>query len=92
MNLVAAEYVACQEDRYGVLVLSELAGAAAFMKEGSITFHPSSVEEVSDALYQAVTMDVTERKKKYQNLRSFITTHTRYVLSRLFVVGVTNME
>lgn len=79
MNLVAAEYVACQKDRYGVLVLSELAGAAAFMGTGSITFNPSSAQQLSDSIYQAAMMDVEEKKKRYLELEEFVTTNTRYV-------------
>lgn len=76
MNLVAAEYVACQKDRYGVLVLSELAGAAAFMGTGSITFNPSSAQQLSDSIYKAATMDVEEKKKRYLELEEFVTTNT----------------
>lgn len=79
MNLVAAEYVACQKDRYGVLVLSEFAGAAAFMGTGSITFNPSSAQQLSDSIYQAATMDVEEKKKRYLELEEFVATNTRYV-------------
>jgi hypothetical protein len=35
MNLVASEYVACQE-----ALLSEFTGAAAFMKHGGLLFNP----------------------------------------------------
>jgi trehalose 6-phosphate synthase len=77
MNLVASEYVACQEGRYGVLVLSELAGAASFMGHGSVTFHPSSTRELADAIQQAVTMDYEEKKRRYKELSEFVTTHTR---------------
>ncbi|KAE8154762.1 glycosyl transferase [Aspergillus avenaceus] len=77
MNLVASEYVACQKDRHGVLVLSELAGAASFMTGGSITFNPSSAQELSESLYNAITMDKEERRERHESLREFITTHTR---------------
>ncbi|KAL5050969.1 hypothetical protein BDW71DRAFT_80990 [Aspergillus fruticulosus] len=76
MNLVAAEYVACQKDRYGVLVLSELAGAAAFMSKGSITFNPSSAQQLADAIYKAATMSDEEKKKAYLQLEEFVTTNT----------------
>ncbi|KAL4900098.1 hypothetical protein BDW74DRAFT_103578 [Aspergillus multicolor] len=79
MNLVAAEYVACQKDRYGVLVLSELAGAAAFMSKGSITFNPSSAQQLADAIYQAATMSQAEKKRGYEQLEEFVLTNTRYV-------------
>ncbi|KAL4918753.1 glycosyl transferase [Aspergillus aurantiobrunneus] len=78
MNLVAAEYVACQKNRYGVLVLSEVAGAATFMGAGSITFNPSSAQQLSDSIYKAATMSLGEKEKRYLHLEEFITTNTRY--------------
>ena len=78
MNLVAAEYVACQKDRFGVLVLSELAGAASFMSKGSITFNPSSAQQLADAVYKAATMSPEEKKQGYLQLEEFITNNTRY--------------
>ncbi|KAL4939677.1 hypothetical protein BDV06DRAFT_198368 [Aspergillus oleicola] len=84
MNLVAAEYVACQKDRYGVLVLSELAGAAAFMGGGSITFNPSSAQQLSDSIYAAATMDVEEKKKRYEELEEFVRCNTSAKWSETF--------
>lgn len=79
MNLVSFEYVACQDDRQGILVLSEFAGAAAFMREGSITFHPANTTELSGAIYAAATMSKEERKKKHEMLRDVVNEHTRFV-------------
>ena len=79
MNLVASEYVACQEARHGVLVLSEFTGAATFMKHGSLLFNPSNADGLSNALYEAVTMEKKDREKMYEELRSFVTTNTRLV-------------
>jgi len=76
MNLVASEYVACQEERHGVLVLSEFTGAASFMKKGSLLFNPSDARSVSDVLYKALTMESEKRKTNYEELRDFVTTHT----------------
>lgn len=77
MNLVSFEYVACQDKRKGILVLSEFAGAASFMKEGSITFHPANTTELSDAIYKATTMSDQERREKHKFLRDFINHNTR---------------
>lgn len=77
MNLVSFEYVACQAQRHGVLVLSEFAGAASFMKEGCLTFHPANMAEMVDVLYKAVTMGDEDREKNYETLRKFIETNTR---------------
>lgn len=77
MNLVCFEYVACQDKRKGILVLSEFAGASSFMRGGSITFHPANTTELSEAIYKATTMSDDERTKKHETLREFINQHTR---------------
>jgi trehalose 6-phosphate synthase len=77
MNLVSFEYVACQEQRHGVLVLSEFAGAASFMAQGSIAFHPANTTELSEAIFRALNLDQSERKKKYEYLRDFVNFNTR---------------
>lgn len=79
MNLVATEYVACQERRHGVLVLSECSGATSFLNAGSVTFGPANMKEISDALYSAVTMDEDEKEERYRYLRSYVSKHTRSV-------------
>ncbi|KAJ5583191.1 Alpha alpha-trehalose-phosphate synthase subunit [Penicillium sp. DV-2018c] len=76
LNLVAFEYVACQQDRHGVLVLSEFAGAASFMTNGSIPFHHGNKTGMSEALYSAFILD--ERRAKYEHLRDFIKANTRF--------------
>lgn len=77
MNLVSFEYVACQEKRHGVMVLSEFAGAATFMRDGSIPFHPANKTEMSEALFTALNLDEKERKQKYEYLREFVNKNTR---------------
>lgn len=79
MNLVSFEYVACQEQNHGVLVLSEFAGAATFMRDGSIPFHPANTTEMSEALFAALNLDDKERQRKFELLWDFVTTNTRYV-------------
>ncbi|PWY75442.1 alpha,alpha-trehalose-phosphate synthase subunit [Aspergillus heteromorphus CBS 117.55] len=76
MNLVSFEYVACQAERHGVLVLSEFAGAASYMKEGCLTFHPANISETVEALHEAVSMGDEERKTRYETLRRFVETNT----------------
>lgn len=80
MNLVAFEYVACQEQRNGVLVLSEFAGASVFMGNGIIKFHPANTKEISQSIHKALLMNKEERKEMYGKLRRFIDENTRYVL------------
>ncbi|OJJ52222.1 hypothetical protein ASPSYDRAFT_708482 [Aspergillus sydowii CBS 593.65] len=72
MNFVAAEYVACQRDRKGVPVLTELAGAATFMDIGSIIFNPSSAQQLSESVHRAVTLGVEERRGCMRCWRSLL--------------------
>jgi trehalose 6-phosphate synthase len=68
MNLVAKEYVAAQNPSDpGVLILSRFAGAALQMKEALIV-NPFSHEELSEAMKRALTMDLSERKRRYEAL------------------------
>ena len=68
MNLVAKEYVAAQDpDDPGVLVLSRFAGAARQMRDAVIV-NPYSREEVSEALKQAISMPLPERRRRWERL------------------------
>jgi trehalose 6-phosphate synthase/phosphatase len=62
MNLVAKEYVACSVER-GVLILSELAGAANELGE-ALQVNPLDANEVANAIQQALTMPVPEQMYK----------------------------
>lgn len=77
MNLVAKEYVASQHDK-GVLILSELAGAANEMGE-AILVNPMDKEELAESIHDALTMPLPEQKQKVETLlkrlRDYSVTH-----------------
>jgi len=54
MNLVAKEYVACNIEENGVLVLSEFAGAAAQFHNRAILVNPYDTEGVAHAIFQRI--------------------------------------
>ena len=62
MNLVAKEYIASCVDK-GVLILSELTGAASELSE-SILVNPTDSEEVVNALQTALTMPLSEQRSR----------------------------
>ena len=68
MNLVAKEYVAAQLDNDGVLILSEMAGAAEELQE-ALLVNPFDVEAVADALAVALAMPPDERRARMSILR-----------------------
>jgi len=68
MNLVSKEFVAARTDESGVLVLSEFAGAADELRDALIV-NPYDVEGVAAAMYQALTMEGGERRRRMRALR-----------------------
>jgi len=68
MNLVAKEFVASRADGDGVLVLSELAGAASELGEALIV-NPYDVEALAESFERALTMDEPERRRRMAALR-----------------------
>ena len=63
MNLIAKEYIASRYDHTGVLVLSEMAGAAKEMSE-AIQVNPSNIDDVAQAIMQALEMPIKEQKQR----------------------------
>ncbi|MDQ6812338.1 MAG: bifunctional alpha,alpha-trehalose-phosphate synthase (UDP-forming)/trehalose-phosphatase [Bacteroidota bacterium] len=62
MNLVAKEYVAsCKEG--GVLILSELTGAASELSE-ACHVNPTDAEEIADSIASALNMPLEEQKQR----------------------------
>jgi trehalose 6-phosphate synthase/phosphatase len=68
MNLVAKEFVAARTDEGGVLVLSEMAGAASELAE-AVHVNPYDVPGSADAYYRALTMPEDERGTRMRALR-----------------------
>jgi trehalose 6-phosphate synthase/phosphatase len=63
MNLVAKEYIASRVDKTGVLILSEMAGAAKELAE-AIIVNPNHREEIAEALKTALEMPVKEQIRR----------------------------
>lgn len=67
MNLVAKEYVASRHDD-GVLILSELAGAANEMGE-AVFVNPMDKDELASAILTGLTMPLADQKQKIEILQ-----------------------
>lgn len=71
MNLVSKEYVASRVDEKGVLVLSEMAGAAKELSEALI-INPNDVGGLTEAIYRALTMPKHEQQARMQTMRETV--------------------
>jgi trehalose 6-phosphate synthase len=70
LNLVAKEAPFVNE-RDGVLVLSENAGAHEQLGEWAVTVNSGQ----ADALYEALTLDPAERRRRAEAIREHVRTH-----------------
>ncbi|PLN84548.1 putative alpha,alpha-trehalose-phosphate synthase subunit [Aspergillus taichungensis] len=84
MNLVSFEYIATQQARKGVLILSEFAGAAQSLN-GSLIVNPWNTEELAAAYQEAVSMDDGERAMKFDRLYKYISKYTSAFWGQSFV-------
>ncbi|MDP9363374.1 MAG: trehalose-6-phosphate synthase [Chloroflexota bacterium] len=71
MNLVAKEGALLNE-RNGVLIISEGAGAVSQLGEHALIIAPADVEGTAEALRQALTMPLDERRRRAEGLRQAV--------------------
>ncbi len=71
MNLVAKEFVSARDDLDGVLVLSEMAGAAQELHD-AVVINPYDVEGFTDALERSVDMPSDERQHRMRAMRHVV--------------------
>lgn len=74
MNLVAKEYVACQVEKQGVLILSEMAGAAAELNEALI-INPVDHVEMAEAIFTALEMKPAEKRMRLERMQHRISSY-----------------
>ena len=75
MNLVAKEFVATRTQKDGVLILSEMAGAARELKE-AIQVNPYSKSELAGAMYEALELSKEEQVARMTQLQQRVKTHS----------------
>ena len=74
LNLVAKEAFLVNEHD-GVLVLSENAGAHEELGEWALTVNPIDISGQADALYAALTLEPSERRRRADAIREHVRAH-----------------
>jgi len=74
LNLVAKEAFLLNT-RDGALVLSENAGSHEELGEWAVTVDPFDVSVQADALYEALTLPVAERRRRAEAIRAHVRAH-----------------
>ncbi|KAI9707200.1 MAG: Trehalose-6-P synthase/phosphatase complex synthase subunit [Candelina mexicana] len=91
MNLVSYEYIASQQKRHGVMVLSEFTGAAQSLN-GSLIVNPWNTEELAAAIHDAVTMGDEQRAVNFQKLEKYVMKYTSAFWGQSFVSELTKIS
>jgi trehalose 6-phosphate synthase/phosphatase len=88
MNLVAKEFAASQVDEKGILILSELAGAAEEL-DGAVLVNPYDTENFSDSINVTLRMPDEEKSNRMKTLRKQISDNDIYkwILDILYEVA-----
>jgi len=68
MNLIAKEFIASKSETRGVLILSELAGAAKELGE-AILINPNNIEEIAGALREALELPEAEQTRRMRAMQ-----------------------
>jgi len=84
MNLVAKEYVACRIDEGGVLALSEMAGAAAELRE-ALLVNPYDVDQTAAAIRRGLEMSEVEQRARMQALRTTVAANDVHAWADRFI-------
>lgn len=73
MNTTSLEYVVCQRDTHGPLILSEFSGTAGSLKD-AIHINPWDLTDVAKQINGALTMSAEKRMMMQQRLYQHVTT------------------
>ena len=76
LNLTAKEYVACQGDNPGVLLLSPGTGAWHELSDGALSACPLDRETTVASIHSAVNMPLEERKYRHSLIQSRLEDNT----------------
>ena len=68
MNLVAKEFVASRKDKRGVLIISEMAGAARELTD-ALTINPNDISEMARKIKEGLEMNPGEQQYRMENMQ-----------------------
>lgn len=75
MNTTSLEYIVCQHENQGPLILSEFSGTAGSLHD-AIHINPWDSGGVAAAINEALTMSPEKRREQHEALYKYVTTNT----------------
>ncbi|KAI8374198.1 glycosyltransferase family 20-domain-containing protein [Radiomyces spectabilis] len=84
MNTTSLEYIICQHEKHGPLILSEFTGTAGSLS-AALMVNPWDYAGVARALNDALSMTADEKQARHQQLYNHITLHSAAFWAESFV-------
>ncbi|KAI9485265.1 MAG: glycosyltransferase family 20-domain-containing protein [Benjaminiella poitrasii] len=84
MSTTSLEYVMCQQERYGSLIVSELTGTAGSMSS-ALLVNPWDHTGFAKAIYDALTMSEEEKLSRHKQLLAHVKSNTASFWAHSFV-------
>ncbi|KAG8407201.1 hypothetical protein J3458_020691 [Metarhizium acridum] len=72
MSTTSLEYVVCQQNSHGPIIISEFSGTASSLKE-AIQINPWDTDGVADEIYRALNMSEEERQDMHAAMHKHVT-------------------
>lgn len=91
MNLVAKEYLVCQQDNNGVLILSEFTGAAQELSNAFI-INPYNIDQVSETIKKAISLSRKEKQKMVESMKERVIKHDATYWADSFIGDLINQK
>jgi trehalose 6-phosphate synthase/phosphatase len=88
MNLVAKEFIACQRENAGVLILSEFAGAAEELFNAFLV-NPYDSAAVAQTLMDGLALPIEERRQRIRPMRKHVLRYDARHWARSFIDDLT---
>ncbi|CAJ0637354.1 10966_t:CDS:10 [Entrophospora sp. SA101] len=84
MNTPSLEYIVCQQENHGSLILSEFTGMAGSL-DALTMINPWDYTSVASAINDALNLSPKEKKEKHMQLYKHVTTYTAQFWANSFV-------
>ncbi len=91
MNLVAKEFVASRKDQKGVLVLSEMAGAARELT-GALVINPNDIEEMAQKIKEGLDMPPAQQATRLEAMQKRIATYDICAWAEDFITALNRIK
>ena len=75
MNTTSLEYVVCQEEKHGPLIISEFSGTAGSLSS-AIHINPWGTRGVADAIHEALSMSDAQKAEQHAKLYDWVVNNT----------------